>query len=168
MKRDSTWRVLSTCLALEKQEASVTIIEKKQQLIWSQTSGIPVLVLTLNYYMTMATASYLSGNWGFPGGASGKETACQCRRWKRCGFDPWVRKIPWRRAWQPTPVFLPEESHGQRSLCVLQSQTGLKQLSTCDSDGNLYGTFIKPRAPRRVLCLYHLYHLSHKPQVVDS
>ena len=32
------------------------------------------------------------------------------------GFDPWVGKIPWRRAWQPTPVFLPEESHGQRSL----------------------------------------------------
>ena len=29
---------------------------------------------------------------------------------KRCGFDPWVRKIPWRRAWQPTPVFLPRES----------------------------------------------------------
>ena len=35
---------------------------------------------------------------------------------KRLGFDPWVRKIPWRRAWQPTPVFLPGESHGQRSL----------------------------------------------------
>ena len=34
----------------------------------------------------------------------------------RCGFDPWVGKIPWRRAWQPTPVFLPGESHGQRSL----------------------------------------------------
>ena len=32
------------------------------------------------------------------------------------GFDPWVREIPWRRAWQPTPVFLPGESHGQRSL----------------------------------------------------
>ena len=32
------------------------------------------------------------------------------------GFDPWVRKIPWRRAWQPTLVFLPGESHGQRSL----------------------------------------------------
>ena len=31
-------------------------------------------------------------------------------------FDPWVGKIPWRRAWQPTPVFLPGESHGQRSL----------------------------------------------------
>ena len=35
---------------------------------------------------------------------------------KRCGFDPWVRKIPWRRAWQPTPVFLPGESHGQTRL----------------------------------------------------
>jgi len=52
----------------------------------------------------------------FPGGASGKEPPCQCRRCKRHGFYPWVRKIPWRRAWQPTPVFLPGESHGQRSL----------------------------------------------------
>ena len=42
---------------------------------------------------------------------SGKEPACQCqcRRCKRCGFDPWVRKIPWKRVWQPTPVFLPGE-----------------------------------------------------------
>ena len=46
----------------------------------------------------------------------GKEPACQCRRHKRCGFDLWVGKIPWRRAWQPTAVFLPGESHGQRSL----------------------------------------------------
>jgi len=44
---------------------------------------------------------------GFPGGVSGKELASQCRRHKRCGFDPWVGKIPWKRAWQPTPVFLP-------------------------------------------------------------
>ena len=35
---------------------------------------------------------------------------------KRCRFDPWVGKIPWRRAWLPTPVFLPGASHGQRSL----------------------------------------------------
>ena len=44
---------------------------------------------------------------------SGKESACQCRR---LGFHPWIRKIPWRRKWQPTPVFLPKKSHGQRSL----------------------------------------------------
>ena len=54
--------------------------------------------------------------WGFPGGASGKESACQCRRYKRGGFNAWVKKIPWRRKWQPTPVFLPGKSHGQRSL----------------------------------------------------
>ena len=53
---------------------------------------------------------------GFSGGTRGKEPACQCRRRKRCSFDPWDRKIPWRRAWQATPVFLPGESHGQRSL----------------------------------------------------
>ena len=48
--------------------------------------------------------------------AIGKEPACQCCRPKRCGFDPWVGKILWRRTWQPTPVFLPAESHGQRNL----------------------------------------------------
>ena len=53
---------------------------------------------------------------GFPGGTSSKESTCQCRRRKRCGFNSWVGKIPWRRAGQPTPVFLPGESHGQRSL----------------------------------------------------
>ena len=43
-------------------------------------------------------------------------TRLQCRRHKRHRFDPWVRKIPWRRAWKSIPVFWPEESHGQRSL----------------------------------------------------
>ena len=46
----------------------------------------------------------------------GREHTCQCRRLRRLGFNSWVRKIPWRRAWQPTPVFLPGEFHGQRSL----------------------------------------------------
>ena len=43
---------------------------------------------------------------GFLGGVIGKEPICQCWRHKRLGFDPWIGKIPWRRAWQPTPVFL--------------------------------------------------------------
>ena len=47
---------------------------------------------------------------GFPVGACGKEPICQCRRYKRHEFDPWVRKIPWSRAWQPIPIFLPGES----------------------------------------------------------
>ena len=53
----------------------------------------------------------------FPtGGASSKEPACQSRRYRRCGFNAWLKKIPWRRKRQPIPVFLPGESHGQRDL----------------------------------------------------
>ena len=71
---------------------------------------------------------------GFPSGARGQELACQCRRHKRFGFDPWVRKILWRRAQQPTPLFLPGESYGQKNLAgyvhsVTKSRTRLKWLS---------------------------------------
>ena len=51
-----------------------------------------------------------------PGGTNGKEPRCQCRRIKRSRFDPWVRKMTWRRAWQLAPVVLPGKFHGQRSL----------------------------------------------------
>ena len=53
-------------------------------------------------WKTVASSLNLSLNHslGFPGGATGKESACQCRRCKRFGFDPWVGKIPWNRKWQ--------------------------------------------------------------------
>ena len=57
----------------------------------------------------------------FPSGTSGKEPACQCRRHKRGKFNPCVGKIPWRRAWQSTPVFLPGESPWTEVLGGLQS-----------------------------------------------
>ena len=47
---------------------------------------------------------------------TGKESAYQCKRHKRCWFDLWVRKSPWSRKWQSTPVFLPRDFHGQRKL----------------------------------------------------
>ena len=50
------------------------------------------------------------------GRAVTREPACHCRRHKRCGLSPGAGKILWRRERQPTPVFLPEKSHGQRSL----------------------------------------------------
>ena len=50
----------------------------------------------------------------------------------RCGFDPWVGKIPWRRAWQPSPVFLPGKSHGQRCLTGY-SPWGRKELDTTEA-----------------------------------
>ena len=73
----------------------------------------------------------------FSSSPSGKQPVCQCRRQKRHRFNPWVWKMPWRRKWQPTPVFLPGESHRQRSLAG-HSPRGhkewdrLKQLSTRD------------------------------------
>ena len=66
---------------------------------------------------------------GVPGDATGKEPTWQCRRHKRHGFDPWVGKIPWRRSQQPTPVFLPGESHGQKSLAGY-SPWSCKELDT--------------------------------------
>ena len=54
-----------------------------------------------------------SGTRGLPWALSSKESTCRCRT---CRFYSWVGKVPWRRKWQPTPAFLPGESHGQRSL----------------------------------------------------
>jgi len=69
-----------------------------------------------------------------------KESACQCRR---RGFDPWVRKVPWRRKWQPTPVFLLGRFSGQRSL-VGDSSWGHKELDmtehTCVHKSQTYLT----------------------------
>ena len=72
---------------------------------------------------------------GFPGGSEIKVSACICLQCGRPDFDPWVRNIPWRRKWQPTPVFLPGECHGRKSL-VGYSPWGRKE-----SDMNL-GTFL--------------------------
>ena len=52
----------------------------------------------------------------FSSGSASKESTCPCRRYRRCRFDPWVRKSPWSRKWQPILVFLPGKSHGQKSL----------------------------------------------------
>ena len=54
-------------------------------------------------------------NW-LPRWHSGKESACQCRRRKRCKFNPWAGKMPWRRKWQPTLACLPGKVQGQRRL----------------------------------------------------
>ena len=64
--------------------------------------------------VNLSSHSFCQHNW--PNCASGKEPSCQFRRCNRLEFDPWVGKIPWRRAWWPTLVFLPGESHGQRRM----------------------------------------------------
>ena len=79
-----------------------------------------------------------------PQGLSSEDSACQCRRLR---FHPWVRKIPWRRQWQLTPVFLPGESHGERSLVGhspwgLKSQTWLGDLATEQQQARTHAIFI--------------------------
>ena len=85
----------------------------------SQQSPVTRLSLAKHPSICVSPTLVISEIWkltqGFPGGTRGKEPASQCRRHR---FDPWVRKIPWRRSRQPTPVFLPGESHGQRSPLV--------------------------------------------------
>ena len=95
-------------------------------------SPLPCFIFHANIYFTYFTRVCSCPSWNFcPQGAiifhmlrvgtweallwwpSSKESSCQCRR---CKFSLWVTKIPWRRKWQPTPVFLPGEFHGQRSL----------------------------------------------------
>ena len=103
------------------------------------TEGVTVTCQSLGswrnrqWWANKQTASLLW--WASQVVQSAEEPACHCIRHKREGFDPWVRKIPWRRKWQPTPVFLPGKFHGQRRLVghSTQGHTELdmtEQLST--------------------------------------
>ena len=62
-------------------------------------------------------------------------------RYKRCRFNPWIRKIPRRRAWQPSPLFLPGESHGQRSV-VGYSPWCPKELNMTEVTEHTLATYI--------------------------
>ena len=89
--------------------------------------------------MNFITCMYLCG---FPKWCSGKESTCQCRRHKRCRVYLWTGKSPWSRKWQPTPVFLPGESLGQKSL-VGCSPWCCKELDTTEHKIALYVQILK-------------------------
>ena len=109
--------------------------------IWNSSTGIPSSPLAL--FVVMLSKAHLTSHsrmsssrcYCFPGGTCGKESTCQCRRCKSCGFDPWVGKIPCRRKWQLTPVLMPRKFCEQRSLVNYhpwgQKESGTtEQLST--------------------------------------
>ena len=79
-----------------------------------------ILYLDLNVFNQFHTAE-----WGFPGGSVSEESVCSAGD---LGFDPCIGEIPWRRNWQPTPVFLPGKSHGEMSLAA--NSMGLQELDT--------------------------------------
>ena len=82
---------------------------------------------------------------GLPSSSDSKESACKCRR---PGFDPWVGKIPWRRKWQPTLVFLPGESYGQRSLAGY-SPWGPKESDATNTNTHILYLFLSHGAYHR-------------------
>ena len=77
---------------------------------------VPTGNIRRHTWLTPRSSRLAERQRGFWGGTGGKEPTCQCRSLKRCRFDPWVGKIPWRGSWQPAPVLFPGESHGQRNL----------------------------------------------------
>ena len=84
----------------------------KVAVLESSVLGSPACLL----FIHIGHLLFLRSGVGFPGGTSGKESACWCRRCRRNWLYSWVRKIPWNRKWQLAPVFLPGKFHGQRSL----------------------------------------------------
>ena len=104
---NSTWFYLQTHTPLGGNLPSVIL----RSSLYHSCAGVPWTIAAKHQQAPM-----ICDHMGRPRWRSGKELACHCRRCKRCGFNSWAGKTAWRRRWQPTPVFLPGKSHGQRSL----------------------------------------------------
>ena len=92
--------------------------------------GFVVTFIFLHLFSVITVSCHLDIHT-FPSGTSGKGPVCQCRRPKRLGFDPWVGKIPRRRAQQPISVFLPGESHGHRWATIQRVAKSQTHVHTC-------------------------------------
>ena len=91
-------------------------LSKCQELVMDREAWCATVHEVTKSQTQLRDSTELKEKRGFPSGASGKESSSQCRRGKRCWFNPRVRKIPWNRKWHPILVFLPGKVHGQRSL----------------------------------------------------
>ena len=100
----------NSCLYQQIQKVLWQVVQNLTQFVWRGRTVVSSSLFNQN-----------SLGMGFPSGTSGKEPVCQSGRLKRREFGPWVQRIPWRRARQSTPVFLPGERHGQRRLDRLQA-----------------------------------------------
>ena len=104
-------------------------------------SSIPPQGIQVRLFLsTITTFAFITPcrTYWLPRWYSGKESACQ---YKRCRFNPWVGKIPWRRKWQPTPILLPGKFHGQRSL-VGYSLWGRKEWDMIEHTYQTYCTYM--------------------------
>ena len=117
------WEIQGRAIAL-LQELCAEVSAMACKTGWAGHSCVPVnhslpfLILFFSLYFPLSWYNICTIKRS-PGGANGKEPAC--RRCRKHRFDPCVRNVSWRRAWQPIPVFLPRKSHGQRSLAGYSS-----------------------------------------------
>ena len=131
---------LNLCLTLTGRFSTTEPLGKPSESVFS-----PFLLFAMFFFFFFALCNSFTG--GFPGGTSGKEPTCQGRRHmrQRLGFHPWGGKSPWRRAWQPTPVILPRESHRQMSLAGY-SPWGHKESDTTEATSHTHmpNTLLNP------------------------
>ena len=143
-------------------------VDRKQHILLTTELQIetPCVILCFHFcYMRFQLgSSTLQVSLGYkhlPRWLSSRESACNAGdagdRHKWLGLDPWVRKIPWVRAWQPTPEFLPRKSHGQRSL-VGYSAWGHKESNTTE--------VLSTHAPRIIKHPSIIFRLKKKKDVL--
>ena len=108
-------RLLHLCLPYSYPSVSSSCMMRTKSLPVLFAIGLQGLKLNLELWMCVCVCVYTCSCMYMhevPWWLSDYEPTCQCRRLR---FDPWVGKSPWRRQWQPTPVFLPGKSQGQRN-----------------------------------------------------
>ena len=114
------------------------------------------LSMIISSSIHVAAHVIISFFYGLPRWYSGKESACQHRRHNRRGFNPWVRKIPWSRKWQPSPVFLPGKFQKQRSLAGY-SPWGCKELDMTEwLRTHIYNILFIHLSVDGLLCCFHI------------
>ena len=122
------WKPGALATALPRTSLKDPFSEKKKK---KKAGGIILIDFKL-YYQAVVLKT------GFPGGSAVKNPSARQETWRH-SFNPWIRKIPWRRKWQPTPVTLPRKSHGWRSLAG-HSPWGCKELDTTERLNNKNST----------------------------
>ena len=124
----------------------------------SMSSAAPQGLRKWKATLTLPPSPISSQSLHLPGGSDGKASAYDAGR---PGFNPWVRKTPWRRKWHPTPVFLPGKPYGQRSLAGY-SPWGRKESDWVTSLSFFHCILLFFH--KRMAYLYFPFHSTHQPQ----